>query len=437
MRLPREQQGIFVMSERTVLVVDDEFAIRDMLRMALEIVDFRCLEADNIQDAHALIVDQRPDIVLLDWMLPGGSGIELLRRLKRDDATSEIAGDHAHGQDHGRQRDPGAGRRRGRLHHQALRTAELIARIRALLRRTGGGENADRMQVSELVLDAKSRRVFLGEQPLDMGPTEFNLLRFFMSHPERAYSRNQLLDQVWGANVYVEERTVDVHIRRLRKALQRESVTTAASSRPCAVRVTASPREGFRDRVNLAGSWRAELRKLLLVLAASAVLGYFSGYTLEMLSLGLAGVAGSWLFQLWRMRRWLEDPDQAPPEGSGIWGLIYDTIYGLQRENREARGRLQSTVDYLRSSFASMRDGVVILTQSGAIEWCNDAAGTLLGLQYPRDRGQPVLNLLRWPAFHDYFLAGEFPDPAADCPGLRTPSRFCRSRSRPSPVVTS
>jgi two-component system phosphate regulon sensor histidine kinase PhoR len=163
--------------------------------------------------------------------------------------------------------------------------------------------------------------------------------------------------------------------------------------------------------VNLAGSWRAELRKLLLVLAASAVLGRISGYTLEMLSLGLAGVAGSWLWQLWRMRRWLEDPDQAPPEGSGIWGLIYDTIYGLQRENREARGRLQSTVDYLRSSFASMRDGVVILTQSGAIEWCNDAAGTLLGLQHPRDRGQPVLNLLRWPAFHEYFLAGEFQTP--------------------------
>jgi len=163
--------------------------------------------------------------------------------------------------------------------------------------------------------------------------------------------------------------------------------------------------------VNLAGSWRGELRKLLLVLAASAVVGYLSGYTLEALSLGLAGVAGSWLWQLWRMRRWLENPEQAPPEGSGIWGLIYDTIYGLQRENRDARSRLQSTVDYLRSSFASMRDGVVILTQSGAIEWCNGAAGNLLGLQYPRDRGQPVLNLLRWPAFHDYFLGGEFQAP--------------------------
>lgn len=163
--------------------------------------------------------------------------------------------------------------------------------------------------------------------------------------------------------------------------------------------------------MNLAGSWRGELRKLLLVLAASAVVGYFTGLALEFLALGLAIVMSFWLWQLWRMRRWLEMPEQEPPEGSGIWGLIYDTIYGLQRENREARGRLQSTVDYLRSSFASMRDGVVILTQSGAIEWCNGAAGNLLGLQYPRDRGQPVLNLLRWPAFHDYFLGGEFQTP--------------------------
>lgn len=208
------------MADRTVLVVDDEFAIRDMLRMALEIVDFRCLEAENIQDAHALVVDQRPDIVLLDWMLPGGSGIELLRRLKREEATREIpvimltaktAEDNViQGLDVGADdyiTKPFAPR-------------ELIARIRALLRRSSGGESDDQMQVSALVLDGKSRRVFLAEDPLEMGPTEFNLLQFFMSHPERAYTRSQLLDQVWGANVYVEERTVDVHIRRLRKALQ-------------------------------------------------------------------------------------------------------------------------------------------------------------------------------------------------------------------------
>ncbi|MEM6773477.1 MAG: phosphate regulon transcriptional regulator PhoB [Pseudomonadota bacterium] len=208
------------MSERTVLVVDDEFAIRDMLRMALEIVDFRCLEADNIQDAHALIVDQRPDIVLLDWMLPGGSGIELLRRLKREETTNEIPVIMLTAKTTEDNLIQGLEVGADDYITKPFAPRELIARIKALLRRSGGGENADRMQVSELVLDAKSRRVFLSDTPLDMGPTEFNLLRFFMSHPERTYSRNQLLDQVWGANVYVEERTVDVHIRRLRKALQ-------------------------------------------------------------------------------------------------------------------------------------------------------------------------------------------------------------------------
>lgn len=208
------------MNERKVLIVDDEFAIRDMLRMALEIADFRCLEAENIHDAYTLIVDERPDIVLLDWMLPGGSGLELLRRLKRNDTTRDLpvimltaksAEDNViQGLDVGADdyiTKPFAPR-------------ELIARIKALLRRASGGDEQERLQVSELVLEGESRRVFLGEQPLDMGPTEFNLLQFFMSHPERAYTRSQLLDHVWGANVYVEERTVDVHIRRLRKALQ-------------------------------------------------------------------------------------------------------------------------------------------------------------------------------------------------------------------------
>jgi two-component system phosphate regulon sensor histidine kinase PhoR len=175
--------------------------------------------------------------------------------------------------------------------------------------------------------------------------------------------------------------------------------------------------------VKLTGSWRAELRRLLLVLAASAAVGWLSGLTLEMLCLGLAGVAGTWLFQLSKLRRWMENPEDEPPESKGIWGLVYDTIYTLQRENRDARSRLQSTVDYLRSSFASMRDGVVILSQSGAIEWSNEAAERLLGLQYPRDRGQPVLNLLRWPAFHDYFLGGDFLQPL-QIPGAINPRQI-------------
>ena len=208
------------MNEPTVLVVDDEDAIRDMLRMALEIADFRCIEADNIHDAYTLVVDERPDIVLLDWMLPGGSGLEMLRRLKRGETTHELpvimltaktAEDNViQGLDVGADdyiTKPFAPR-------------ELIARVRALLRRSTGGQANERMQVSKLVLDGESRRVLVDEDPIEMGPTEFNLLQFFMSHPERAYTRSQLLDQVWGANVYVEERTIDVHIRRLRKALQ-------------------------------------------------------------------------------------------------------------------------------------------------------------------------------------------------------------------------
>jgi two-component system phosphate regulon response regulator PhoB len=208
------------MNEFTVLVVDDETAIRDMLRMALEIADFRCIEADNIHEAYTLVVDERPDIVLLDWMLPGGSGLEMLRRLKRGDTTRELpvimltaktAEDNVvQGLDVGADdyiTKPFAPR-------------ELIARVRALLRRSGGSLGNERMQVKDLVLDGEGKRVMIDDNPLDMGPTEYRLLEFFMSHPERAYTRGQLLDQVWGANVYVEERTVDVHIRRLRKALQ-------------------------------------------------------------------------------------------------------------------------------------------------------------------------------------------------------------------------
>ncbi len=209
------------MTERTVLVVDDEFAIRDMLRMALEIADFRCLEAENIQQAFALTVDERPDIILLDWMLPGGSGLELLRRLKRSESSNEIpvimltaktAEDNViQGLDAGADD----------YISKPFAPRELIARVRALLRRTPGGQADARLEVGELVLDVDSKRVFLGSDVIDMGPTEFKLLQFFMAHPERAYTRSQLLDQVWGANVYVEERTVDVHIRRLRMALQK------------------------------------------------------------------------------------------------------------------------------------------------------------------------------------------------------------------------
>ena len=208
------------MSTQTLLIVDDEAAIRDMLRMVLETADFRCIEAENIQEAYRLIVDERPALVLLDWMLPGGSGVELMHRLKREALTrrmpiimltAKTAEDNViQGLDVGADD----------YISKPFAPRELIARIRALLRRSSGGGEGEKIQFSGLLLDVASKRVFIKGQPLVIGPTEYRLLQFFMSNPERAYSRGQLLDQVWGANVYVEERTVDVHIRRLRLALQ-------------------------------------------------------------------------------------------------------------------------------------------------------------------------------------------------------------------------
>jgi len=211
------------MSTPTVLIVDDEFAIRDMLRMALELADFRCIEAQDIQRAYQLIVDERPSAVLLDWMLPGGSGLELMRRLKREDLTRDMPVIMLTAKTTEDNVIQGLDIGADDYLTKPFAPRELIARIKALLRRSGGSVEREKIQVAELLLDGESKRIFIADQPLVMGPTEFNLLQFFMSHPERAYTRGQLLDQVWGANVYVEERTVDVHIRRLRKALQSTS----------------------------------------------------------------------------------------------------------------------------------------------------------------------------------------------------------------------
>lgn len=207
------------MSTRKVLIVEDELAIRDMLRMALEMADFDCAEAEDIQDGYTKIVDERPDIVLLDWMLPGGSGIELMRRLKRDGIAGEVPIIMLTAKTDQDNVIQGLEVGADDYITKPFAPREVVARINALLRRTQGGAAGQQLEVQGLTLDSDSRRVYVGGKPLSIGPTEFNLLQFFMTHPERAYTRTQLLDQVWGANVYVEERTVDVHIRRLRKAL--------------------------------------------------------------------------------------------------------------------------------------------------------------------------------------------------------------------------
>lgn len=211
------------MANRSILIVDDESAIREMIRIGLEMAGFTCMEAADAQEAYGKILDQRPDLILLDWMMPNTSGLELLRRLRRDEVSRNIPVIMLTAKDDEDNRIQGLEVGADDYVTKPFSSRELLARIKAVLRRSVDPDDGDAVEVNGLVLDPVSHRVFADERPVDMGPTEYKLLKFFMTHQERAYSRGQLLDQVWGSNVYVEERTVDVHIRRLRKALLTDS----------------------------------------------------------------------------------------------------------------------------------------------------------------------------------------------------------------------
>ncbi len=207
------------MSSRTILIVDDEAPIREMIAAALEMAGYHSLEAEDARTAHSIIVDQKPDLILLDWMLPNISGVELARRLKRESLTNEIPiimltakGEEDH-------KIQGLEAGADDYITKPFSPRELVARLKAVLRRTTPLGIDEPIDVNGLRLDPASHRVTGNGVELEIGPTEYRLLQFFMSHQERAYTRSQLLDQVWGGNVYVDERTVDVHIRRLRKAL--------------------------------------------------------------------------------------------------------------------------------------------------------------------------------------------------------------------------
>lgn len=207
------------MSGKTVLIVDDEPAIREMIAVALEMADYHCMEAADAREAHALIIDKQPDIILLDWMLPGTSGIELARRLKKEETTSDIPIIMLTAKVEEDNKIRGLEVGADDYITKPFSPRELVARLKAVLRRATPPGIDSPIEVDGLILDPSSHRVTANDSSLNIGPTEYRLLQFFMTHQERVYTRSQLLDQVWGGNVYVEERTVDVHIRRLRKAL--------------------------------------------------------------------------------------------------------------------------------------------------------------------------------------------------------------------------
>ena len=206
------------MSAKKILIVEDEPAIREMIAFHLARAGFETIEAADSREARQQLADNRPDLALVDWMLPDISGLELTRMLKRDDNYADLGIIMLTAR--AEERDKVSGLEGGADDYitKPFSPRELVARIQAVLRRSAMADT-EIVAAGVLELDAAGHRVLASGTEIRLGPTEYRLLQFLMMHPDRVYNRAQLLDRVWGANVYVEERTVDVHVRRLRKAL--------------------------------------------------------------------------------------------------------------------------------------------------------------------------------------------------------------------------
>jgi two-component system phosphate regulon response regulator PhoB len=207
------------MARFNILIVEDEDAIRGMLMMVLEQAGFKSIAAVDAAEAQKVLDENAPDLILLDWVLPGISGVEWARRLKKEPIYRDLPIILLTAR--GEEEDTVRGLESGADDYMTkpFSTKELVARIRAVLRRTGKIQGQAQISLGDLVLDTDQHRLTISDKQLEVSPTEFRLMQFFMTHPDKVYSRTQLLDQVWGRSVYIEERTVDVHIRRLRKIL--------------------------------------------------------------------------------------------------------------------------------------------------------------------------------------------------------------------------
>jgi two-component system phosphate regulon response regulator PhoB len=203
-----------------ILVVEDEPAIQELIAVNLEHAGYHVIRARDAEEAMRVVRHALPDLILIDWMLPGMSGVSLARQLRQSERTRQISMIMLTARE--AESDKVLGLEAGADDYvtKPFSPKELVARLKAVLRRRAPQMTDEPVELGGLRLEPATRRVFGDRRPLELGPTEFRLLHYLMTHPERVHSRAQLLDQVWGDHVFIEERTVDVHIRRLRKTLE-------------------------------------------------------------------------------------------------------------------------------------------------------------------------------------------------------------------------
>ena len=310
------------MSGNTILVIEDEADIRELLAFSLERAGFTVQEARDSEEALRRLEGPLPDLLLIDWMLPGMTGIDLARRLRKDPLTAELPlimlTAKSEEADKLKSYDVGI----DDYVTKPFSPRELVARIKAVLRRTGAPE-AGQLAFGPLVLDTQSHRLSLGGDNIHIGPTEFRLLEFLMRHPEQAFDREQLLDRVWGRAVYVEERTVDVHILRLRKVLK-----------PFGVADWVQTVRGVGYRFSPRGQRRIAVSGALAV-AFLALAGALLGSAFGAPALGALLVVAlhqSWqALQFRRLNRWFDQGSGHPPM---LFGALHRFSWRIYRQRR-------------------------------------------------------------------------------------------------------
>src|SRR5882672_10938285 len=354
----------------TVLVVEDEPQIQELVAVNLEHSGHEVLRASSAEEAEAAIRVALPDVLVLDWMLPGESGISLARRLRADARTRDLPILMLTAR--AMEQDKLSGLEAGADDYltKPFSPKELAARIKAVLRRRAPQLSDDTVEMEGLRLEPATRRVTAGGRRLQLSPSEFRLLHFLLTHPGRIYSRAQLLDQVWGDHVFIEERTVDVHIRRLRTALESLAGMAATAA--------------------------------IIGAAAGAAWGWAS------FAAGVLALLIHHLRHLARLGQWLSHPLPGRiPEGQGSWDEVFAALHRFEREAAQREEMLAEALARFRRAAQALPDGVVMLDHANHIEWCNRTAEVQLELDSRADVGQPIVNLVREPEFIAYLASDD------------------------------